>query len=73
VICAERFGLTGTGGGGTGDSRPTSALWKLLRVASSSFRAREFELVETALEAGFIRIGSCVKDSSSSMVEVIWG
>jgi hypothetical protein len=29
--------------------------------------------VETALEVGFIRIGSCVKDSSSSMVEVIWG
>lgn len=56
-----------------GDSRPTSALWRLLRVASSSFRARELEVVDTALEVGSIRIGSCVKVSSSSMVVVVLG
>lgn len=67
------MGLTGTGGGGTGDSRLTRALWRLLRVASSSFRVREVEVVDTALEVGSIRMGSWVKVSSSSMVVVVLG
>jgi len=58
VICAERFWLTGTGGGGTGDSRLRRALCRLFRVASSSFRAREDDVVETALDVGSMRIGS---------------
>jgi len=65
--------LTGTGGGGTGDSRVRRALWSWLRVASSSVRARDEEVEETALEVGSMRIGSWVKVSSSSMVVVLMG
>ena len=71
MICAERLGLTGTGGGGTGDSRVRSALWSWLRVASSSFRAREEEVVEMALEVGSMRIGSWVKVSRSSIMVIL--
>lgn len=68
MILAERFWLTGIGGGGTGDSSCRRDLWRLLRAASSSWRARDEEEVVMAFEVGSMRMGSCVKVSESSMV-----
>ncbi len=45
-----------------------SVLWRSLRDLSSSFRAREVEVVRMALEVGSIVIGRSVKVSMSSMM-----
>lgn len=68
MICAERLGFTGIGGGGAGESRPSSVLWSSLRVLSSWLRMRELELVLTALDVGSSWIGRRVKVSVSSMI-----
>ena len=68
---ADRFGFTGTGGGGTGDSSCRRLRWRLFKVSSSSFKARELEVVLMALEAGSILMGRKVKLSMSSMVDRI--
>lgn len=68
MICAVRFGLTGTGGSGAGVSRERKAVWSSLRDSSSSRRRFELELVEMALLLGSRWIGRSVKDSVSSIV-----
>ena len=64
---AERFGLTGMGGGGTGESRVKRARCRLLSMVSSSVRALESEVM--ALDAGSRRRGRRVKVSGSSILE----
>lgn len=48
----ERFGLTGMGGGGMGESSWSRDRWRLFRVASSSLRARDLEEEVMAFEVG---------------------
>lgn len=72
VIFAERFGLTGIGGGGTGDSSVSNERWMLFSVASSSWRARELLVDVIALDCGSICSGSSVKVSVSSMVDSLY-
>lgn len=67
VICAERLGFTGTGGGGEGVSRVRSWRWRVLRRVSSSWRARELDDVDSAFDWGSRWRGSWVKVSGSSM------
>lgn len=52
VICAERLGLTGMGGGGMGDSMVRRHLCRSFKLLSSSWRARELEAEVIALEVG---------------------
>jgi len=68
VIWPERLGLTGIGGGGTGESIDLRDLWSSFKVAISSLRARDLEDVRTALEVGSSWIGRRVKVSVSSIV-----
>ncbi len=65
---ADRLGLTGTGGGGTGDSRERRSRWRVFKVASSSFKAREDEEDDIALDFGSRLRGRRVNVSVSSMV-----
>jgi len=65
---ADRLGLTGTGGGGTGDSRERISRWRAFRVASSSFRAREEDEEDMALDLGSRLRGRRVKVSVSSIL-----
>lgn len=69
VICADRLGATGIGGGGAGDSRLRRERWRALRVVNSAWRARE-EVVgeEIALDVGSRWRGRRVKVSVSSIV-----
>lgn len=66
VMFAERFGLTGTGGGGMGESIVRRVLWSSLRDLSSSFRMRFEDVQLIALDVGSIEMGSWVKVSKSS-------
>lgn len=66
---AERLGFTGTGGGGTGESRDKRARCRLLSVVSSSVRAFNCEVM--AFEAGSRRRGRRVNVSGSSMVVIL--
>jgi len=68
VICADRFGLTGIGGGGTRVSMPLRDLWSSLRAVSSSCKARELEVDVMAFVVASIEMGSNVKLSESSMM-----
>lgn len=68
MICAERFGFTGTGGGGAGVSIVRRVRWRAFKVANSSFKAREFEVEFMAFEVGSMWMGRRVKDSGSSIV-----
>lgn len=68
MIFAERFGFTGTGGGGTSESRVRRERWRALRVVSSSLKAREFDEVDMAFEVGSRCNGRRVNVSESSMV-----
>ena len=68
VMLADRLGLTGTGGGGTGDSRESNVRCRAFKVASSSFSARELDVVVMAFEVGSRRRGRDVKVSRSSIV-----
>lgn len=74
VICADRLGLTGTGGGGTvvwGGSSVKRARCRVLRASSSAVRARvawEGWVVVMALDLGSMWRGRRVKVSSSAMV-----
>lgn len=70
MICAERLGLTGTGGGGIGESSVRRVRWRLFRLASSSCRARELEEDVMALEVGSRCIGRRAKLSGSSIFEI---
>lgn len=65
---AERFGFTGTGGGGTGDSMERSVLWSSFKDLSSSFRTRFEDVQLIALDVGSIDMGRSVKVSRSSMM-----
>lgn len=69
VMLADRLGFTGTGGGGTGDSRARNERWRLFNVASSSWREREVEVEVKAFEVGSMRMGKSVKLLMSSMAE----
>ena len=69
MICADRLGLTGTGGGGTGDSRVRRDLWSSFSVFNSSLSARELEEADMAFEVGSMWRGRRVKVSGSSMVD----
>ena len=68
MICADRLGFTGTGGGGMGDSRVRRDLWSSFSVFSSSLRTRELEEADIAFEVGSRWRGRRVKLSRSSMV-----
>lgn len=70
VICAERFGFTGTGGGGTGDSRVRSVRCRSLRVVREVLRGRELDVVWIAFVVGSRVMGRRVNVSVSSIVEV---
>jgi len=67
-MLAERFGFTGMGGGGTGESRVRRERCRTLRVVSSSVRAREVVVDVMALEAELMRRGRRVNVSESSMM-----
>jgi len=71
VMLAERFWLTGIGGGGTSVSMFLKALWRSFRALSSSCRAREALLAEMTLEAGSMWRGRRVKVSVSSILAVL--
>ena len=71
VIWAERFGFTGTGGGGIGDSRARRDLWISLSDLSSSVRARDVEEEVMALEVGSMISGRRVNVSKSSIVRAV--
>lgn len=68
VMFAERFGFTGTGGGGIGVSRVRSARWRRLSVSSSSLSAREFDEAVMDFEEGSMCNGRNVKVSFSSIL-----
>lgn len=68
VICADLLGLTGTGGGGMGDSRVRSVLCSSFRDDSCCFSGRELEDVIMALEVGSIVMGRSVNVSVSSIL-----
>jgi len=73
VICAERLGLTGTGGGGIGDSSVRRVLCSSLRDDSCCFSGRELEDVIMAFDVGSIVMGRSVKVSVSSILgELLW-
>lgn len=69
---ADLLGLTGTGGGGTIESRDSSVRWRAFKVASSSFRARELEVEVMAFEVGSRRRGRDVKVSRSSIASGVY-
>lgn len=71
LIPADRFGFTGTGGGGAGDSIEMRVLWRALRVSSSSLRARDLDVLVMALDCGLMCNGKRVKVSTSSIFAII--
>lgn len=71
MICADRLGLTGMGGGGAGDSRFNRLLCSSLRYFNSWLSILELEEVLMALDLGSSSIGRNVKVSESSMARAM--
>lgn len=68
AMLADRLGFTGIGGGGIGVSRVRIERWRAFKVASSSLRGRDEEVVDMALELGSIWRARRVNVSVSSMM-----
>ena len=71
LILADRFGFTGTGGGGTGVSSDLREVCKALREAMASWMALSLEEEDMAFVAGSMLSGICSKNSRESSVAML--